>query len=391
MPRPGWYLFAVAALLAACGSADLVRTPDGTSPGGAIPSATDGDDAPSTSGGTKKKTPGSAAGDDDDTTATGDDDDTAGTPNPKTVDLVMSHDVTIQVQPTDSGKALLDAIKGAQTSVHMTIYLLTDDKIIDALGDLKDAGKEVKVVLNRKFPPNGGDNTDAFDALTARGVDVVWASDQYTYTHAKTIVIDAKKAIIMTMNLTVSSPKTNREYIATDSDPDDVAALEKIFAADHDGKALTLASKLVISPAAANSNGSPRDYLAALIRSAKKSLDVEVQSLSDRTLVDAIIAQHKAGLDVHVVIDGDVSDTNAQVTVIGKLKTAGVPLHSLKSPDCHAKAIVVDGERAYVGSQNFTQNALDTNREVGVMTDAAAEVAKVKTQIGSDFAKGLAL
>lgn len=387
MPRSAWYLFGLAALVAACGSADLVQAPGGAAAGGAIPTAgDDDDDASSSSGKSKKKTP--AAPDDDDD----DDDDSTGTPEPKPVDLVMTRDVTIQVQPVDSGKAILDAIKSAESSVHMTMYLLTDTKVIDALGDRKDAGKEVKVVLNKTFPPNGGDNTSAFTKLSARGVDVVWASAQYSFTHAKTIVIDAKKAIVMTMNLTPSSPKTNREYIATDSDADDVATLEALFAADHRGETgVTVASKLVISPAAANSKGSPRDQLAALIGSAKKSLDVEVQSLSDRTLVDGILAQHAAGLDVHVVIDGDVSNTNAQLTVIDKLKRKGVPLRSLKSPDLHAKAIVVDGERLFVGSQNFTQPALDTNREVGILTDAAAEVAKVKTQIAGDFTKGVEL
>jgi phosphatidylserine/phosphatidylglycerophosphate/cardiolipin synthase-like enzyme len=375
----------LAALVAACNSAGLT-TPSGVGPTGA-PAAPDGDDDDTPAdAGKKKKTSTTDAG-----ATAGDDDDDTSSPPPKAVDLTMSKNVTIQVQPTDYGAAILNAIKGAQTSVHMTIYLLTDTKIIDALGDLKDAGKDVKVILNKTFPPDGGDNTDAFDALEARGVDVVWASPQYTYTHAKTIVIDAKKAIIMTMNLTASSPKTNREYIATDGDADDVATLEKVFAADHDGKGITVASKLVISPAAANSNGSPRDFLAGLVSSAKKSVDVEVQSLSDRAIVDAILAQHAAGLDVHVVIDGDVSDTNAQVTVINKLKTAGVPLRSLHTPDCHAKAIVVDGARLYVGSQNFTATALDTNREVGVLTDAAAEVTKVRTQIETDFANGVEL
>ena len=34
----------------------------------------------------------------------------------------------------------------------------------------------------------------------------------------------------MTMNLTYSSPTQNREFIATDTDQDDVATMEKIFA-----------------------------------------------------------------------------------------------------------------------------------------------------------------
>ena len=64
----------------------------------------------------------------------------------------MSQGVSIQVMPSDKGAALLAAIKGAQTSVHMTMYLLTDKPTITALGDLKAAGKDVQVTLNKTFP-----------------------------------------------------------------------------------------------------------------------------------------------------------------------------------------------------------------------------------------------
>ncbi|MBX3229320.1 MAG: hypothetical protein KIT84_18130 [Labilithrix sp.] len=385
MPKLASYSFALALLLAACSAAEL-STPRG---GGGAPTGTstnpaedEDPDAPA-SGKDKKKTP--SAGDDDD------DDTGEAPPDPQPVTLRMTSAVTIQVQPVDSGAAILAAIKGAKKSVHMTMYLLTDTKVIAALGDAKDGGRDVKVVLNKSFPTNGGSNTAAFDALTARGVDVVWSSATYRYTHAKTILIDGEKAIVMTMNLTPSSPKTNREYIATDVDPADVADLEKVFAADRAGEAVSLGSKLVLSPDGTNTNGAPRDFLRAFIDSAQTSLDVEVQTLSDRSLVDGILAAHKAGKDVHVVIDGDVSTTNAQLTVISKLKQAGVPLKSLKTPDLHAKVIVVDGAKLFVGSQNFTATALDDNREVGIFTDAAAEAAKVKTQIASDFTKGVEL
>ncbi len=297
--------------------------------------------------------------------------------------------VSIQVLPSDSGAAILAAIRGAKTSVHMTMYLLTNNSVIAALGDLKAAGKDVKVILNKTFP-GGTDNTNAYNKLTARGVPVVWASSSYTYTHAKTIVIDGEKAIIMTMNLTFTSPTTNREYIATDTDPKDVADLEEIFAADYESKPITVDSKLVVSPGTANSQGSPRNQLKALIDSATTSLDVEIQSLSDTTIVNAIIARHKAEVPVRVVMDGDTNEATA--TGIRALKAAGVPLHWLRHPnlDVHAKVIVADGARTFVGSQNFTATALNSSREIGVITDDVAEAKKVRDVIAEDFAQGVA-
>lgn len=312
-------------------------------------------------------------------------------PDPDAPPLAMSSGVTVQVQPSDSGAALLAAIRGAKKSVHMTMYLLTSDEMIDALGDVKQAGKDVKVVLNKNFPTSDNANQAAFTALTNRGVQVKWASNGYTFTHAKTILIDSAKAVIMTMNLTYSSPTTNREYIATDTDAQDVADLETVFDADFNGKAVNVATKLVLSPAQANTLISPRAQLKQLIDSAKTSVDFEAESLADDVIVDAIILAHQANVDVRVIIDSETITTTAQQEAVAKLKQYGVPLHGLHTPDIHAKAIVVDGARMYVGSQNFTATALDANREIGVLTDAVGETKKVSDVIRGDFDKGKAL
>lgn len=301
--------------------------------------------------------------------------------------LPLSSNVTVQVLPSDSGAAIVAAIRGAKTSVHMTMYLLSNNQVIDALGDLKDAGKDVKVVLNKTFPPNGGNNTSAFNTLTSRGVPVVYAPAAYNFTHAKSVIIDGTSMLIMTMNMTFSSPTDNREYIATDSDPADVADAEKLFAADFDNKAVSIGGKLVVSPQAATPV-EPRKRLKALMDTAKTSLDVEVQSLSDDTLTDAIVAAHKAKVAVRVVLSGGNEDTPAEAESIAKLTGAGVPLRFVKTPYIHAKTIVVDGTKMFVGSQNFTPTALLYNREIGVMTDSATEAKKITDTISKDFAAG---
>ncbi|CAN5919699.1 hypothetical protein BH11MYX4_BH11MYX4_68960 [soil metagenome] len=303
--------------------------------------------------------------------------------------IPTSTGVSIQIQPSDFGAQIEASIRAAKTSVHMTMYLLTDTTIMDALGDLKDAGKDVKVVLNKTFPPDGGDNAPAFAKLTARGVQVVYASSAYTFTHAKTVVIDSKQVLVMTMNLTQTSAKSNREYIATDTDPQDVADCEKLFAADFVGAAVNINGKLVVSPQAAQPV-EPRARLKALIDSAKTSVDVEVQALSDTALTDAIVAAHQAKVAVRVVLSAEPGQSPTELAMIAKLKAAGVPLKGVLSPYIHAKVVVVDGTRVFVGSQNFTPTALTQNREVGVVTDSAAESKKVGDVIAKDFAAGTA-
>jgi len=39
----------------------------------------------------------------------------------------------------------------------------------------------------------------------------------------------------------------------------------------------------------------------------------------------------------------------------------------------HAKAMIIDGDTAYVGSINFTKNSIERNREIGlIFTDSVA-------------------
>ena len=91
-----------------------------------------------------------------------------------------------------------------------------------------------------------------------------------------------------------------------------------------------------------------------------------------------------------VVLDASTLNTPGQQDALAKLKAANVPVRAVKSPDIHAKAIVADGTRAFIGSQNFTPTALTANREVGIITDAQAEAQKVASVIAGDFAKGTA-
>ncbi len=52
----------------------------------------------------------------------------------------------------------------------------------------------------------------------------------------------------------------------------------------------------------------------------------------------------------------------------------------------HAKAIVVDGRQAFVGSENFSTASLDYNRELGLITGAPGVVATVAATLAGDWA-----
>jgi phosphatidylserine/phosphatidylglycerophosphate/cardiolipin synthase-like enzyme len=297
--------------------------------------------------------------------------------------LAYTSAVSIIVEPSDKGQALISAIQGAKTSVHMTMYLLSNDAIVSALKSQKSAGHDVKVVLNQTSQQGDGSNATVYSDLKAAGVNVVYAPSAYTLTHEKCVIIDGATAWIMTMNATQTSPTDNREYLAVDTDPADVAAAEAVFQADYTNTAVNSSGKLLLAPVNA------KDRLVALIGTATKTLDLEGEELSDADVVAALTAKADAGVKVRVVLAD--AGTTAQQQAITTLKAHSIPVVAVTTPYVHAKTIVVDGARAYVGSENFTTGSLKYNRELGGVFDTSAEVAKVSATIAADFGKGSSL
>lgn len=279
------------------------------------------------------------------------------------------------VEPSDKGSALLAAIAGAKKSVHVTMYLLTDTNFRNALIARQNAGVEVKVVLNKTFPPGTTiDNQPAYTALGAAGVGVSWAPSTFTYTHEKCVIIDETSAWIMTMNATVSAPTKNREYLVIDTLASHVFEAEAQFAADYASRAFTPTGMLLISPI------SSRARILELISGASSTLDFEDEELSDAQIVTAFCNAKARGVRVRGVLAAG-SMSAAELTAIGNLKSCGVTMVSVATPYIHAKAIAADAAKVYVGSENLTAVSLDQNRELGVIITSPSALMVVANQV----------
>ena len=288
-------------------------------------------------------------------------------------------------QPT-----IYDFINSATKSLDMTMYELEDTTAVNDLIALEDKGVTVRVVLDRQHQSANG---SAYTALTNAGVGVVWSSSSYVYTHQKTITVDAAKSLVLTGNLTSQYYATGRDYGVFTDDTRDVAAIEKVFAADYAGTAVTPGDgdHLLWSPTDA------RSRLLSVINSATKTLDVEELEFSDSTVVDAIAARAKAGVTVRVVLEtpGDYASE------VSEIKAAGGTVVGYSDPDgfyIHAKAMVADyglsTQEVEAGSMNISSNSLSNNRELGIIltgTGVAQSVATtVETTFSSDYTGGTA-
>ena len=84
----------------------------------------------------------------------------------------------------------------------------------------------------------------------------------------------------------------------------------------------------------------------------------------------------------HGISDVDVLDTFASLRTLGRF---GVKVHKQKNLRVHAKLLIVDDERALVGSMNIDRSAFDLRRELGVTVTEPAVVARLKTVFDEDW------
>ncbi len=314
---------------------------------------------------------------------------TTGTPHARTsaaTKRAAAGELSLVVEP-DAGLApVYDLLRSARHSVEVEIYELEDDQATALLAADARRGVRVRVLLNRHFV--GRYNEPAFSYLRAHGVAVRWAPSHFDFTHEKAIVVDGRRAAIMTMNLTARYYSDTRDFVVLDTRHADVAAVAATFADDWQNGGLPPSSPatLVWSPGA-------QDALVGLISSARRQLLVENEEMADDTVTNALLAAARRGVKVEVVMTRQrdwygAFSTLARGGVSVRTYAASAPLY------IHAKAIVVDPgtghARAFVGSQNFSATSLLYNRELGLITTRrpiVAALAAVITRDGAGAAK----
>src|SRR2546423_11089378 len=137
----------------------------------------------------------------------------------------------VVVEPDQGFAAIYTLLGSPKHSLDMTMYELRDPDAQQALIADSARGVKVRVLLDKLY--NGGPyNKATFENLSANGVSVQWASTKVAITHQKTFVIDGKKAVILTGNLTKQYYATSRDFGIVDTKKKDVAAIEATFAFD---------------------------------------------------------------------------------------------------------------------------------------------------------------
>jgi hypothetical protein len=290
-------------------------------------------------------------------------------------------DFSLLVLPDQGESAIYSFVSSATSSIDVTIYELKDTTLENDLVSREKAGVDVRVILDQAQKTY---NTAAYNLLTAGGVGVTYSSTAFTYTHQKTITVNNDESYISTGNFDTTYYATSRDYGVFDTDPNDVAAIVAVFNADYAKTSITPSDgdDLVWSPTDSQTR------LLALINGAQHSLDIEQEEFSDTAIVNAIVAAENRGVTVRVVVE----DPSSYTSELNEITAAGGKVTGYSSTTgfyIHAKAIVADygtsTAKVFAGSENFSANSLNDNRELGLITTDPGVLSGVESTFSGDF------
>lgn len=281
------------------------------------------------------------------------------------------------IEPDNGRTPLINAIENAKSSINLVMYGLTDPDMIKTLTDAQKSGKQIQVLLEPHPYKAEGENNFAIKHFQKAHVTVQWPNPQFKLTHQKTCLIDQQHAIIMTFNLTKSSFKNERNFALIIDDPAEIQEINRVFTADWQHKSVTVNNpNLIWSP------DNSREKILNFINNAKLDIKIYAQNLTDYQTIGALAKAARAGKHVEIIMSNQSRKMQGKLDY---LRRAGAIIHFNTNQIIHAKVIIVDHNRAIIGSINLTQPSMDDNRELSVITHDPTVINQLEKTFDRDW------
>ncbi len=273
------------------------------------------------------------------------------------------------VQPSDGVKPMIDAIERAQKTLDLIIFRFDLKPVEKAIEAAVARGIAVRALI--AHTNTGGEKRlrQLELRMLDKGVTVSRTDDELVRYHAKMMVVDRDELHVYGFNYTALDLKS-RSFGVVTKDRKVVQEAMRLFEADVCRQEFepALEEGFVVSPENA------REQLATFIKRAKKSLAIYDPKLSDPQMIRLIHQRVKAGVDVRV---------------LGKVgKRAGdMRVQKMPGDRLHVRAMIRDGDTAFIGSQSLRALELDMRREVGLVVRDAKIVKGMLEIFEQDWAR----
>jgi cardiolipin synthase len=258
----------------------------------------------------------------------------------------------IVIAPEQRRRTIIALIRGARRRLLLSIFRCDDDVVLEALAEAVRRGVHVRAIVTGRARAAASELDFVEHFLAAHGVEVRRQTDGLKY-HAKYIVVD-DTALVASFNFTGKCFKRTCDFAFVTTDATVVSGLDELFAADWERRPVVLtttqAARLIIGP-----DHRPRERFAELARAARQQIRVIDARLTDPRVLSLLESRRAAGIAVDVKGRDDLGSLAA-----------------------HGKLLIIDQTTAVVGSIGLRSAALDTRRELAVVTHDAAIVRQLE-------------
>jgi phosphatidylserine/phosphatidylglycerophosphate/cardiolipin synthase-like enzyme len=281
--------------------------------------------------------------------------------------------VSLIVQPGDSFFPIVEAIDTARTSINLTIFRMDDPVIQQALLEAVSRGVVVRALVAKS--PRGWvkENKKLLKGLSKSGVQTKnpSADSEKKRYHYKILTVDDDISLVLTFNPTRENLHYTRDYGIRVRDNLITSELNRLFDADWNDQPFEANPNAPLAISPYNS----REKILAFLGSAQRTIHISDAKLEDRQVLDLLREKAQNGVVVKVI--GSKPSYADRVTAIQYRQITRFKMH--------AKCVVVDSERAMVGSMNLRAVGLDRRREVAVLVDDSKVVMQIEHVFASDW------
>jgi cardiolipin synthase A/B len=273
------------------------------------------------------------------------------------------------VQPDAGVAPIVTSIKQARATIDILIFRLDLQEITSCLEAAAARGVAVRALI--AYTNRGGEKSlrKLEMRLLEKGITVSRTANDLVRYHGKMMIVDRRVLHVYGFNFTGLDIAKSRSFGVTTKNHGLVSEAIKLFEADCTRQPYAPGcERFVVSPE------NSRDRLSALIKSARKQLLIYDPEAGDPAILRLLADRAKAGIDVRI---------------IGKLggKTAALTAERYPGKRLHVRAIIVDGRRAFLGSQSLRRIELDERREIGVIVTDGSLVKQMQAVFEEDWAQ----
>jgi phosphatidylserine/phosphatidylglycerophosphate/cardiolipin synthase-like enzyme len=272
------------------------------------------------------------------------------------------------VQPEDGVVPVVTGIRSARKSIDMPIFRLDHIEIDKAIKSAVKRGVIVRTLI--AHTNSGGEKSlrKLEQRLLATGATVSRTADDLVRYHNKFMIVDAKTLFVLGFNYTHLDIDRSRSFGIVTNDRRLVGEAITLFEADFNRREYSAGQKsFLVSPQ------NSRAELAALLRGAKKQLLIYDVRITDNAMIRILKERAKAGVEIRM---------------LGKLQKKDLEAKIEKFPGkLHARVIIQDRRKAFIGSQSLRRLELDERREVGVVLTDAPVVKELVQTFESDWSE----